>query len=194
LRKQLDDWAKDAVERLRDARPAIPDFLGNRAADVWEPLLAIADLAQGDWAREARKAASDLSGRPREESLGVQLLRDIRAILQSEQMSSEMLVQRLTAIEESPWGGYSKAWGPSLTAQALAKHLKPFDIQPQPMRIGGVQKKGYYKAALQDAWDRYLPAENITTVHRVNSGLEGLATVDDVDADEPPEQGRKVPV
>ena len=40
-----------AAARLppRRARPALPDELDDRAQDVWEPLLAIADLAGGDW-------------------------------------------------------------------------------------------------------------------------------------------------
>ncbi|MDE2058616.1 MAG: bifunctional DNA primase/polymerase [candidate division NC10 bacterium] len=37
-------WALDHIEELRDADPAVPDSLNDRAADNWRPLLAIADL------------------------------------------------------------------------------------------------------------------------------------------------------
>jgi hypothetical protein len=36
-----------AVERLRDAEPDVPDELGYREAEYWEPLFAIADLGGG---------------------------------------------------------------------------------------------------------------------------------------------------
>ncbi|MEI6702923.1 MAG: DUF3631 domain-containing protein, partial [Deltaproteobacteria bacterium] len=43
----LSIWAanEEVLETLRAARPAIPDELGDRAADISEPLLAIADMA-----------------------------------------------------------------------------------------------------------------------------------------------------
>jgi len=35
------------LAKLADAEPVMP--LEDRAADVWEPLIAIADLAGGEW-------------------------------------------------------------------------------------------------------------------------------------------------
>ena len=37
--------------------------LDDRAQDVWEPLLAIADVAGDDWPQAARRAAIELSDR-----------------------------------------------------------------------------------------------------------------------------------
>ena len=54
----------------------------NRAAEVWWALLAIADLAGGDWPDRARKAARVLStgGDDRDgPDVHAQLLADIRA-------------------------------------------------------------------------------------------------------------------
>jgi hypothetical protein len=42
-------WAKDNLASLFKAMPEIPTGLNDRAADAWEPLLAIADHAGGDW-------------------------------------------------------------------------------------------------------------------------------------------------
>ncbi len=56
-RESLECWAALAVPTLGQARPDIPQDLDDRAADVWEPLLAIADLAGGDWPERAREAA-----------------------------------------------------------------------------------------------------------------------------------------
>jgi hypothetical protein len=47
LRADLEAWAAGAVEELRDAIPDLPDELGDRMADAWEPLFAIADRRQG---------------------------------------------------------------------------------------------------------------------------------------------------
>jgi putative DNA primase/helicase len=79
-------WANDNLISLRDAATnvSIPDGLHDRAADNWEPLLAIADRAGGEWPERARKAALALSGHGASEdgSLGVMLLGDIKAIFE----------------------------------------------------------------------------------------------------------------
>ena len=46
---------------LRDADPAVPTELNDRAADNWRPLLAIADRAGSQWPEKARRAALELS-------------------------------------------------------------------------------------------------------------------------------------
>jgi hypothetical protein len=45
LRMRLADWLEPQVDELQAARPQLPDELDDRAQDIWEPLLAIADLA-----------------------------------------------------------------------------------------------------------------------------------------------------
>ena len=49
LRELLGEWVAGYIERLKEARPAMPDGIEDRPADVWEPLLAIADAAGGEW-------------------------------------------------------------------------------------------------------------------------------------------------
>ena len=61
LTDSLQAWAEAASPILRTANPELPDELSDRAADGWEPLLAIADLAGEPWATEARRAAGILS-------------------------------------------------------------------------------------------------------------------------------------
>lgn len=60
----------------------MPDTLSDRAADLWEPLLAIADLGGESWSERARTAARVLSGAgdAEDESLGVKLLSDIQGV------------------------------------------------------------------------------------------------------------------
>src|SRR5262249_18269866 len=78
LRRGLARWAARATNVLREARPPLPDTLDDRAAEIWEPLIAIADLAGGTWPTEARQAAIALHGAGGEdESVGVMLLHAI---------------------------------------------------------------------------------------------------------------------
>ena len=49
LREQLAAWAADVAEPVGDPWPDMPPGVADRPADVWEPLLMVADLAGGDW-------------------------------------------------------------------------------------------------------------------------------------------------
>ena len=78
LRRQLVTWADgESVELLRVAQPALPDPLNDRQCDIAEPLLAIADMAGGDWPAVARRALCELcAGTAGDEGgLGAMLLR-----------------------------------------------------------------------------------------------------------------------
>ena len=147
---------------LSDAEPAIPDQLGDRAADGWEPLLAIADAAGGSWPSRARKAAVALAaaGAVDDESWGITLLADLRSVFGErdvEHLWTGALIEALIAIEESPWGDVR---GKPLSPTHLAKLLRPFGIGPKPIRQGPDVKRGYLAADFEDAWARYLPEPN----------------------------------
>jgi len=62
LRRQALRWCEDNLKILTAADPAVPATLNDRAADNWRPLLAVADLAGGEWPKRARDAALVLSG------------------------------------------------------------------------------------------------------------------------------------
>jgi hypothetical protein len=64
---RLAAWCAVNLERLRQARPEIPAELTDRQADVCEPLLAIADLAGGDWPKAVRKALVELCAKAQAE-------------------------------------------------------------------------------------------------------------------------------
>ena len=58
----LQAWSQKqtVIDKFRVARPEIPAALGDRAADICEPLLAIADLTGGKWPGMARAALVEL--------------------------------------------------------------------------------------------------------------------------------------
>ncbi len=157
IRARLIDWA-NSVE-LEKAEPALPEELDDRAADCWEPLLAIADAAGDEWPGKARKAAIELmtSESRVDESLGVRLLNDIRNLFDSKksQITSADLVYLLKEIEDSPWGDLR---GRPLDARHLAALLKPYGIRPSTIREGDKTPKGYRGQDFHDAFKRYLPS------------------------------------
>lgn len=147
------------VVALAEARPELPEELPDRAADVWEPLLAIADLAGGDWPERARRAAIALSGRGSDGGaleISVQLLADCRpAFGERDRLPTKDLIDALAEDEEAPWATWHK--GSRISPRALARTLEPFGIRSRTIRLdGGETPKGYLRESFEDAWKRYL--------------------------------------
>src|SRR2546427_5462569 len=57
LRSKCARFIADHAEEVADAKPGLPGELHDRAGDIWEPLLCLADLAGGAWPQRAREAA-----------------------------------------------------------------------------------------------------------------------------------------
>jgi hypothetical protein len=67
--------------------PELPNEIQDRDADVWEPLVAIADAIGGEWPARARAAGVALvsDSKEVEASLGIRLLADLKSIFEGEQ-------------------------------------------------------------------------------------------------------------
>ena len=161
LREGLASWASANIEGLAEARPDIPPSLDDRAAEVWEPLLAIADRAEGEWPQRARMAALALSvgDRRDEDSLGVRLLADIQVIFghRGNKIPTAALIAALVGMEEAPWGDLR---GKPLDARSLASRLRPYGVKSHNVRLEDApQAKGYEAADFDDAWTRYVYPE-----------------------------------
>ena len=154
LREQLTGWLAPKVEALRSAQPELPDALSDRQQDGCEPLLAIADLAGGDWSNRARAALVEIFGGEAAEdsSVGVCLLTDIGRVF------SERGIERIFTFDLLPalcdldphWIEFS--YGKPLSATALARLLKSFGISPRKIRIEDRTASGYYLDSFLDAW------------------------------------------
>lgn len=163
LRRQLDAWSVAAFDALAVARPDMPTGVEDRAAEVWEALLAVADVAdpQGDWPDRARAACRYfvLDAEEDELSLGVRLLRDVREAFQGrERMFSVDIITTLTGDPETEW---ADLWGKPLDQARLAKELKRYGVRSHTIRIGDGRAKGYAvdgEDGLAQAWRRYLPS------------------------------------
>ena len=86
LGRQCARWALDHIDEIRKAKPSMPPSLRGRRADNWRTMLAIADAIGGDWPERGRRAALAISGGRREESAGIELLADIKAIFDARQV------------------------------------------------------------------------------------------------------------
>jgi Protein of unknown function (DUF3631)/DnaB-like helicase N terminal domain len=159
LKARLRAWVCAHLKSLNEAHPELPECLSDRQQDGAEPLLAIADAAGGDWPTRARAALTDLhsSNNAAEESLGVNLLSDIRDIFfetDAEELSSKELIGALSKLDGRPWPALDHS-GP-ITPNVLARLLAPFDIFPRNLRTGRLVLKGYKRAWFSDGWNRYL--------------------------------------
>jgi Protein of unknown function (DUF3631)/RepB DNA-primase from phage plasmid len=150
-------WIADHLEALRQADPEVPRALNDRQADNWRPLLAIADLAGGEWPTRARGAALALSVTDEDaETIGVQLLASVRlAFGTATQISTENLLRHLHAMTEAPWGEYGRQRKP-MSPRQLATLLKPFGITSGTLREGETTYKGYRRDQFEQSWARYL--------------------------------------
>jgi hypothetical protein len=153
--ERLRDWAAESRHLIR--WPDIPTGIEDRNADVWEALLAVADLAGGDWPERARVAAVSLvtASKGDRGSLGIQLLHDLRTVFDgADRLPTNTVLERLTGMEESPW---SDLRGKPLDARGLARRLGKYQVKPTVYREGDSTVRGYTAADLADPWERYLP-------------------------------------
>lgn len=151
-------WLAAHLAELEKAEPPMP--LEDRAADTWEPLIAVADLAGRDWPDVARRAAVVLT-LDRDEAAAVsdriRLLTDCRAAFgEADALPTGTLITRLRSDPEAPWCDH----GPEgITPKRLGALLRDYDIRSTTIRFGEPigQVKGYYRADFTDAWARYCP-------------------------------------
>lgn len=160
LRDMLAAWATSMRKQLGDPWPTMPEGIVDRDADVWEPLLAVADAAGGAWPVRARAAAVALvaDSRVGTPSLNVRLLADLREVFgEAHVLATETILARLCALDEAPWS--ELVGGKPLNARGLAQRLNAYGVKSHTVRLDdGKTPKGYRRADLWDAWARYLPS------------------------------------
>jgi Protein of unknown function (DUF3631) len=145
----LASWSITATAQLiMSAAPDLP--VTDRAADVWGPLVSIADLAGEGWGKRARRAARVLTeeASKRPANLGEQLLLDLRTIFGDEEvLFTDEILERLAAIDERDWS--------ALTPKGLAKMLAEYGVASRSLRRDDRNAKGYQREWLVSVWDRH---------------------------------------
>jgi hypothetical protein len=153
LRTELAAWVREDshLKELAEAEPEMP--VEDRAADAWEPLIAIADAAGGHWprlAREACKAMSAEAGEAEVDQADILLIRDIEQVFTTADapfLRSQDLVNGLRKIEDSPWDDWE------FTPSKLANRLKPYGVRPGHDPSG--DHRGYKLQSFYDLFARY---------------------------------------
>lgn len=154
LRDRLEKWSSETwTPVFPEDEPGIQD----RLADVWEPLLAIADRAGGVWPEDARGAVAELTETLEVESVSIRLLREIREAWPEDRewLATQDILLSLRAIEEGPWAPGGPFGEHGLTPHRLARMLHPYRISSSRNSVGSA--RGYVRHEFADAWERYLP-------------------------------------
>ena len=158
LRARCESWSNDdLLESLQRADPSMPESLDDRAQDNWRPLIAIADIAGGNWPSKARAAALALSVYEDidEPSAGLILLGEAR----------DWFAEKPDLhIASRKFGELARAVGavrgtPKSCMIQVARILSMFNVRRTTYREGGKTQKGYERVQIEDAITRYLPDE-----------------------------------
>lgn len=172
IRTALAAWVASVADGIGEAIPDMPDGVADRSAEIWEPLLALADAAGGHWPDTARAACVHfvLNNGPQVRSNGVRLLADLRTIFRrhdTDRLLTAAALAELHALDESPWADLGS--GKPLDARTLARELGRYGVRPVVFKDATNNAgRGYVTYAtdgqttqvgLTDAWDRYLPPE-----------------------------------
>ncbi len=156
LQNRIAEWADSQRGTIGETFPDMPAGVEDRNADVWEPLLAVADEAGGRWPEGARVAAVTFVTDVAEDkqSLGVRLLADLWQVFNGhDRLSTQDILAALLAMDEAPWRSLR---GEPLDARRLANLLRPYSVSSTAIRFGEKTAKGYTSADLHDSWIRYV--------------------------------------
>ncbi|WP_407648702.1 DUF3631 domain-containing protein [Actinacidiphila epipremni] len=177
VRARLADWLGPQLEAASDLVPTMP--VRDRAADTWEPLVAVADLAGGAWPQRARTACRTMTDREKgnehDRGAKIRILVDIRAAFarngDPRLMATETLLHALNSDPEAPWHEHGPV---GLTARKLQMLLADYEIHSANRRFSeSTQRRGYARADFTDAWNRYCPAPE--SVASAASGVHSAA-------------------
>ena len=102
-RAELSEWLGRNTSRIVETWPDLPEGISDRAAELCEPWIQVADIAGGRWQDSARAAIRELllgqNAPPDELPISAQLLQDIRTVFgDADQMGTVDLVESLCAL------------------------------------------------------------------------------------------------
>jgi hypothetical protein len=184
LRDRLASWVGSIAEAAGSDYPDLPPEVVDRPAEVWEPLITIADQAGGEWPTVARQAATHLCkvAEDRRVTLEVRLLQDLRTIFGDEdKLPTATIIERLTVgtdlDDDAPWADLR---GKAIDSRKVASLLRPFGIRSRNIQVGGQRPKGYLREDLYESWQRYLPPvaeEALQALHGLQANNDAGSSV-----------------
>lgn len=161
LNRVLQYWGKNAANSLAMAWPELPEGVDDRNADIWSPLVAIAESLGERWTDKALKACASMvlsesvvDERPLTPT--EQLQHDLALALANyneEKITTENVIIKLSHINND-WNKFPNLRAASMELAAL---LAPLDIAPVKVRVDGQSVRGYWVAELR----RALPSSDV---------------------------------
>jgi hypothetical protein len=164
IRRRLARWVDDHAVELAEARPELPEVLDDRAADSWEPMLAIADQVGGRWPARARELAVSYSTTRTDDERdtpGVRVLLDLVDLLDTgalspdgDHLAAADMCSALGALPERPWS----SWGRDrreITPHALGRLLRPHDVRTHQIGAEDSRVRRYIAAEIRSAAEHY---------------------------------------
>ena len=158
IRRKIARWAGDNSIRIASMDDE-PSPCGNdRLRDNYTPLWRLAAALGGVWPQRIAAAYDTRArdGDDADEPAGIMLLRDLAGIFderKAQRLPSSSLVADLIAMEDRPWMEWKQ--GRPLTAQSIARLLRPFDVRPRNAKQGSDVLKMYFATDVSAAYVRY---------------------------------------
>lgn len=158
IRRQIARWAADNAVTLGAMETEPPPCGDDRLQDNFTPLWRIAQ-ALGDVWPERIAAAYIASAQVDDEDAepaGIMMLRDIAEMFASrgaDRIATSEIVGDLMVMEERPWGDWRH--GRPISAQTVAKHMKPFGIKAKVLKLHGASARIYLRSEVEAAAARY---------------------------------------
>lgn len=157
IKRKLARWSADNAEKFSKLHPVM-EGLNNRDADNFEPLMAIAMLAGGDWVSHITKAAKQLTKSDSDNrSIGVELLDACRTAFETlkvDKISSVNLIREICKDDEAPFETYNR--GKPITPRQVSRWLSQYRISPKAVRFSYGVAKGYDIKQFAEAFAVYL--------------------------------------
>lgn len=146
IRRQIARWADDNAGRIATMQSEPPDCGDDRRRDNWTPLHRIAAALGDSWPdRVASAYAAQAQAQDEDtEPAGVMMLRDLAEMFisrRADRIASSELVGDLLMLEDRPWAEWRH--GRPVTAQSVAKLLKPFGVKARVLKLNGAPARVY---------------------------------------------------
>jgi putative DNA primase/helicase len=158
---KLARFINDNRQRIANCEPGLPEGVRNRLADKWTPMFKIAEIAGGDWPKNAEMALrgqQDVS----EPSRALELLIDIKKVMPNHgHLFTKTLISKICALDDSPWLEYNfkgrDEEARKISDRQISNLVGQFGVKPKDVKIAGITKKGYHRDDLENAFKRYIP-------------------------------------